>query len=729
MGIDPTAVVPSPSTAGPGVMIDEDVGDPRDIYPSSDAPWWRSLVVKAMLVVCIVLLVGFVVLHRVTVTAVESSLSAQFEDSITSDSMELLKDLPPDILTLDPDRLRRAITVSVETDMMAIEGVRVVSFWNGVRFSMIKPGSTASFEDFKSPSISGDRPTAVHGHSSILARIPLRNASGIAGVLEVIYGRQQLLANKAAIGRQLVVIQSVMLILACLGTVIALWTQLTRPLERVIAAMHAIAREEPDIHLAVAGSSEISRINSALRIFQHNSASRAIFAARSAEAEGQTRLLEAQRQQAEAREAQASRDRAEAALRDAAVQRDCQARLAEDLHAMSSAASAGNFDVRMPVEDVPEDQKVIRVLLNDLLEQVETGLQDTIDVLSGLAQGRLYVRLEGERAGVFGRLRDSANLAAARLHDAFEDLHRHSSEVLDETSDLSASAEELSKRTERTAGSLAETTGALEQIAGSIAATAQLAQQARGFTDSAREDARQSDAVVQEAIESMREIQAASAEISRTLGVINDIAFQTNLLALNAGVEAARAGEAGRGFAVVASEVRALARRASDAAEQIGTLITSSADQINLGVQRVARTGDTLVTLGERIDRIGDQVTDIASAADDQSASVAEINRAMGEIDTATQQNTAMFEEMSAANRSLKGAASQMLGLIEKFDRNEYPLYDTVGKTGTSGPSFRPAAASGAMRDVDGPTAEATDVRKWNMAINDRPFSPRSGVF
>ncbi|MGB3688360.1 MAG: methyl-accepting chemotaxis protein, partial [Jannaschia helgolandensis] len=55
--------------------------------------------------------------------------------------------------------------------------------------------------------------------------------------------------------------------------------------------------------------------------------------------------------------------------------------------------------------------------------------------------------------------------------------------------------------------------------------------------------------------------------------------------------EAARAGEAGRGFAVVASEGRAFAGRASQAAQDIGTLISESSAQIGTGTALVTRAG------------------------------------------------------------------------------------------------------------------------------------------
>jgi methyl-accepting chemotaxis protein len=368
-----------------------------------------------------------------------------------------------------------------------------------------------------------------------------------------------------------------------------------------------------------------------------------------------------------------------------------------ELHEMLGAAATGSFETRMSLEGAGDDQLAVRKVLNEIADTVEHAVEAVVATLTRLADGDLTARMEGDYHGAFARLQTSMNRAAAEFQGTFLQLSNHAAEVLSETSDLSASARDLSLRTERTAQSLAETRGALDAIVAATGGTARLAGEARSATEGAREEARQSDAVVRAAIVTMGEIKSASDEISRTLGVINDIAFQTNLLALNAGVEAARAGEAGRGFAVVASEVRALAQRASDAARQIGGLIAVSSEQIERGVQDVAGTGDILVALVERIDRIGDQMTEVADATDLQSASATEIGRAMGEIDAATQQNTAMFEEMSTANMSLKESASQMLNLIEAFD----------------GAGPRTERSADMPGDHGGPRA-AADARAWH---------------
>jgi methyl-accepting chemotaxis protein len=153
--------------------------------------------------------------------------------------------------------------------------------------------------------------------------------------------------------------------------------------------------------------------------------------------------------------------------------------------------------------------------------------------------------------------------------------------------------------------------------------------------------------------------------------VIDEIAFQTNLLALNAGVEAARAGDAGRGFAVVASEVRALAQRSADAAREIKTLIATSTQHVEQGVDLVGRTGEALERIIAQVTQLEARVVDIALATQEQAIGVQQVNVAINEMDRVTQQNAALVEESTAAGMALAEEADVLAGLIRKFRVDE----------------------------------------------------------
>src|SRR3546814_16973029 len=95
--------------------------------------------------------------------------------------------------------------------------------------------------------------------------------------------------------------------------------------------------------------------------------------------------------------------------------------------------------------------------------------------------------------------------------------------------------------------------------------------------------------------------------------------YTTLFRSLNAGVEAARAGDAGKGFAVVASEVRALAQCSADAARDINELITSSTQEVAVGVELVADAGKALERIAAKINEITGLVGQISVSAEQQS--------------------------------------------------------------------------------------------------------------
>ena len=135
--------------------------------------------------------------------------------------------------------------------------------------------------------------------------------------------------------------------------------------------------------------------------------------------------------------------------------------------------------------------------------------------------------------------------------------------------------------------------------------------------------------------------------------LIEGVAFQTNILALNAAVEAARAGDQGRGFAVVASEVRALAQRTTAAAKEIKQLIIESNERVGVGSSQTGIALTRMMSAQESVEKVNAVLAEITSASAAQSLGISQINEAIVQMDTLTQQNAAMVEELAATASSL----------------------------------------------------------------------------
>jgi methyl-accepting chemotaxis protein len=162
----------------------------------------------------------------------------------------------------------------------------------------------------------------------------------------------------------------------------------------------------------------------------------------------------------------------------------------------------------------------------------------------------------------------------------------------------------------------------------------------------------------------VKETVTAMNAIAERISIIEEIAYQTNLLALNAAIEAARAGEHGRGFAVVATEVRKLAERSQAAAKEISGLSTTS-------VKVAERSGQLLDELVPSIRKTADLVQEVAAASSEQSAGVAQINKAMGQVDQVTQRNASATEELASTAEEMSAQAGGLQQLMSFFRLEE----------------------------------------------------------
>ncbi len=224
---------------------------------------------------------------------------------------------------------------------------------------------------------------------------------------------------------------------------------------------------------------------------------------------------------------------------------------------------------------------------------------------------------------------------------------------------VSSSAQSLSHGTSEQAASVEETSASLEQMNASITQNAENSRQMERMAVQGAADVAQSGGAVNESVQAMK-------LIAEKISIVEEIAYQTNLLALNAAIEAARAGEHGKGFAVVATEVRKLAERSQSAAQEIRSVASSS-----VGIAEKA--GAMLAQLVPAIHKTAELVQEVATASREQAAGVAQVNRAMNQVDQVTQRNAAAAEELSGTAAALAGQAQQLQDLMAIFRAGENP--------------------------------------------------------
>ena len=296
-----------------------------------------------------------------------------------------------------------------------------------------------------------------------------------------------------------------------------------------------------------------------------------------------------------------------------------------------------------------------------------------------IAAGDLTVAVELRKGD------DSSMLFAMKtmrdsLADIVSQVRTGTDTIASASSQIASGNLDLSSRTEEQGSSLEETASSMEELTSTVKQNADNARQANQMASSASEVAERGGAVVSEVVDTMASINDSSKKIVDIIGVIDSIAFQTNILALNAAVEAARAGEQGRGFAVVASEVRTLAQRSAAAAKEIKQLIGDSVAKVDAGAKLVDHAGATMSEIVASVRRVTDIMGEITSASQEQTAGIEQINVAVTQMDQVTQQNASLVEEAAAAAESMQEQAARLAQLVAvfKLDADAMPMTQGV---------------------------------------------------
>ena len=291
------------------------------------------------------------------------------------------------------------------------------------------------------------------------------------------------------------------------------------------------------------------------------------------------------------------------------------------------------------------------------------------------------------------------------------DLSQNTTDLDEVAEKIASGATELSSAATEQAAALQETVATIDQISAMIHKNSEAAAKSKELSIGSKQSAEQGRSIVDSMLIAISEIEMNNNdlsnqmhdsnkqlaeitklihEISTKTQVINDIVFQTKLLSFNAAVEAARAGEYGYGFAVVADEIGKLAQRSGGAAKEITSMLQDSVgrveciiedtkhkvdrimevskEKINFGAERAKNCKESLDEILISVQSVDALVVEISTASREQSLGVGQVSHAMNQLETVTNQNSAVAQASSTAGDQLRHQADSMNRIVRSLN-------------------------------------------------------------
>ncbi len=319
------------------------------------------------------------------------------------------------------------------------------------------------------------------------------------------------------------------------------------------------------------------------------------------------------------------------------------------------------------------------------------------DIIRDIAEGEgdLTKRMDDNPKTELGRLGGWMNQFMGNLSNMIQDVRSMTSEMANSSQSLSIIAQKTSRGIEQQCHQTEQAATAMNEMSATVREVAQNAAGADEAAIQANHQAEEGSKVVNQTVvdigqladdverasKVIQDLEKDSENIGAVLEVIRGIAEQTNLLALNAAIEAARAGDQGRGFAVVADEVRTLASRTQDSTLEIQQRIESlqsgsrsavevmerSRERAHATVERASQAGSALEEITAAVASITDLNAQIATASEEQSAVAEEINENIINISRVADETADGAQSTATSSEQLTSMAEQLQSMLARF--------------------------------------------------------------
>ncbi|SMD32924.1 Methyl-accepting chemotaxis protein [Reichenbachiella faecimaris] len=389
--------------------------------------------------------------------------------------------------------------------------------------------------------------------------------------------------------------------------------------------------------------------------------------------------------------------------------------LDETKSVVSKAGDEGDLSARIETAGKQGGWKDLSEAVNNLLNSVSLPVMAVNSIVNAMAEGDLSQRFSTEAHGDLARLSNNLNKALNNLNELLQSIAENA-DVIDESSaEMRVVSEEMNTNTREIASAISEmSNGAQTQVSkvdessnlveGILKSSNEMGERAETINEAAKRGVSSSEKgleMVNKVVFNMVDISEystktqdsinilteRSAEITRVLGVITEIASQTNLLALNAAIEAAQAGDAGRGFAVVAEEIRKLAEDSRNSAKEIEKLVNDVQTDTKEAAKVIQIMGSS-VKNGEQASKEASEVfKEIAETSDKTFSHSQEILQAtklqvkdINAVVTITENVVVIAEETAAGTEQVASSATELSSGMTGYTEKSQKLADVANQ-------------------------------------------------